>query len=158
MVVDPQLRQDRADRITDGADLGCARLGRGMAVTGGDTVPARPPQTSIVLADHAVSPAIADPVMVAQQVRHLLDRAAWPRVEVRVLPTAAYTSTGIVIPFVLMDFVEADSLVHVGDELADRVVRDVGEVAWFDDQFQQLAKLSQELSDSRAVTTGVRMP
>jgi transcriptional regulator with XRE-family HTH domain len=100
---DPAAGRERVERIVE------ARVARQQRLTGDDAI-----QLVAVVAEGALRQAIGGPEAMRSQLRHLLDRAALPNVELRVVSASAGAHPGLAGPFMIMRFRDDRDLVRVG--------------------------------------------
>jgi len=105
---DPTAGRDQVERIVR------ARMARQRRLTGDDAV-----ELCAVVSEAALRQAIGGADAMHAQLRHLLDRAALPNVELRVVPASAGAHPGLVGPFTIMRFRDAADLVRVATRGGD---------------------------------------
>jgi hypothetical protein len=85
-----------------------ARMARQRRLAGNDVV-----ELCAIVSEAALRQAIGGPDAMRAQLRHLLDRAALPNVELRVVTASAGAHPGLAGPFTIMRFRDAPDLVQV---------------------------------------------
>jgi hypothetical protein len=100
---DPSASRERIERVLH------ARTARQQRLGGDDAI-----ELSAVINEAALRQVIGGPDAMRVQLRHLLDRAALPNVELRVVTATAGAHPGLAGPLTIMRFRDASDLVRVG--------------------------------------------
>ena len=99
---DPSASREHIERVLR------ARMARQLRLAGDDAV-----KLCAIVSEAALRQAIGGPEAMRAQLRHLLDRAALPNVELRVVTASAGAHPGLAGPFTIMRFHDAPDLVRV---------------------------------------------
>jgi hypothetical protein len=99
---DPAAGRERIERV-----LG-TRTARRLRLAGDEAI-----ELCATVSEAALRHVIGGPDAMRAQLRHLLDRAALPNVELRVMPASAGAHPGVAGPFTILRFRDAPDLVLV---------------------------------------------
>lgn len=105
---DPAAGRERVERVVR------ARMARQRRLAGDDAV-----ALCAIVSEAALRHLIGGPDAMRAQLRHLLDRAALPNVELRVVTASTGAHPGVAGPFTIMRFRDAPDLVRVGTRGGD---------------------------------------
>ncbi|HEX3786805.1 MAG TPA: helix-turn-helix transcriptional regulator [Pseudonocardiaceae bacterium] len=108
----------------------------------------RPPMLTVVVTELVLRTAMGGPIVMAGQLRYLLERVSRPCVEVRVLPMASGSHAGTSGPFMIMDFAKVTPIVHVQNELAHHSLAELAEVSAYDRIYSRLLARSLDPDQS----------
>ncbi|SFB33070.1 Transcriptional regulator, contains XRE-family HTH domain [Amycolatopsis marina] len=103
-----------------------ARLGRQSVLT-----KPRPPQYLVILDEAVLRRPVGGGQLMAEQLRHVVNSARRPNIEVRVIPFARGEHAGVDGTFVVMDFAKARSIVYLEHKRSSLFVDDPDEVRVF---------------------------
>ncbi len=110
---DPAASKERLERTV------AARMARQERLTGEDAV-----ELCAVLGESALRPVVGGSETMCAQLRHLLDCAALPAVELRIVPFAAGAHSGFAGPFTILRFRDDRDLAHVITRAGDIYLED----------------------------------
>jgi transcriptional regulator with XRE-family HTH domain len=110
---DPAAGRERIERTL------AARMARQERLAGEDAL-----ELCAVLGEGALRAVVGGPEAMRAQLRHLLDRAALPSVELRVVPFSAGAHPGFAGPFAILRFPDGRDLAHVITRAGDIYVED----------------------------------
>jgi transcriptional regulator with XRE-family HTH domain len=105
---DPDASRERIERVVR------ARIARQSRLAGDDAV-----RLCAIVSEAALRQVIGGPDAMRDQLRHLLDRAALPNVELRVVAVSAGAHAGLAGPFTIMRFRDAPDLARVATRGGD---------------------------------------
>jgi transcriptional regulator with XRE-family HTH domain len=105
---DPDASRERIERIVR------ARIARQRRLAGDDAV-----RLCAIVSEAALRQVIGGPDAMRSQLRHLLDRAALPNVELRVVAVSAGAHAGLAGPFTIMRFQDTPALARVATRGGD---------------------------------------
>lgn len=110
----------------------------------------RPPSFESIITESALRCPVGGPIVMAGQLRWLVERARRPHISIRVLPLALGAHGGMAGPFVIMDFQGVPSVVHLENQTSSLSLDEKPEI----DAYKAVyAKLSQDaLSEEDSVT------
>lgn len=112
-----------------------ARLGRQAILTR-----EHPPALSVIIEEAILTRPTGGPMVMAGQLRHLVERASRPHIEVRVIPHELSSHAGTSGPFVIMDFAAATPIVHLENETTSQSQEDLDEIATYNRIYASLVE------------------
>lgn len=110
---DPAAGRERIERTL------AARMARQQRLSGEDAL-----EVCAVVGEGALRTVVGGPEAMRAQLRHLLDCAALPKVELRVVPFAAGAHPGFAGPFAILRFSDGRALVHIATRAGDIYAED----------------------------------
>jgi transcriptional regulator with XRE-family HTH domain len=96
------------------------------------------PQLNVVIHEAALHQRIGGPGVMRDQLGFLLESSFRSRIDVRVIPTAVGTHPGLNGPFVIMDYAEMPSLIHLENMVASLYLEEESDLATYKLAFKGL--------------------
>jgi transcriptional regulator with XRE-family HTH domain len=115
---DPAASRERTERTL------AARMARQQRLAGDDAL-----EVCAVLGEGALRAVVGGPEAMRLQLRHLLDCAALPTVELRIVPFATGAHPGFAGPFTILRFADGRALAHVVTRAGDIYAEDAEPLA-----------------------------
>ena len=109
--------------------LAAARMTRQAILDRGEPPP---PMLSVIIAEAALRQRVGDAATMRQQLGHLVEAAASPRISVQVMPSSADAHPGMLGPFVVASFDDGPDAAYLDNALTGQVTerrKDVARVA-----------------------------
>ncbi|MFJ6676415.1 helix-turn-helix transcriptional regulator [Actinosynnema sp. NPDC091369] len=124
-----------------------ARVARRMAR---QTILARssPPQVNLIIAEAALRLSVGGREVMARQIHHLIDLSHRPNVSVRVIPADVGPHPGLVGQFVILDFRDDPTVVHVEDRATGLFLGDPAQVESYRLTLKRLTEVALDEQDS----------
>ncbi|CAM4146888.1 helix-turn-helix transcriptional regulator [Kibdelosporangium persicum] len=108
----------------------------------------RPPRYLAIVDEAALSRPIGSPAIMAEQLRHIIDLAALPHIEVRVIPFAHGSHTGLEGGYVTLEFAKDRSIVLLEHKRSSAFIDEPKDVAPFHEATTTLVKAALEPPES----------
>jgi transcriptional regulator with XRE-family HTH domain len=110
----------------------------------------RPPVFESIITESALRCPVGGPIVMAGQLRWLVERARRPHISVRVLPTSIGAHAGMAGPFVIMDFRGVPSVVHLENKTSSLSLDEKPETDAYKKVYDQLNEDALSEEDSVA--------
>lgn len=101
-----------------------------------------PPRLHWILTELGLRQPIGGPKVMSKQIRHLIDLAERPNITINVLPADKAAHPGLLGQFIIMDFAEEPTVVHVEDKTTGLFLDDPDKVAIYKLTAEKLADLA----------------
>jgi transcriptional regulator with XRE-family HTH domain len=102
----------------------------------------KPPQLNLIITEAALRLPIGGPKIMARQIRHLVDLADRSNVSVQVIPAKVVGHAGLLGQFVILEFANDPTLVHVEDRTTGLFLDDPDKVALYRLTVEKLADVA----------------
>jgi hypothetical protein len=106
----------------------------------------RPPVFESIITESALRCPVGGPIVMAGQLRWLVERGKRPHISIQVLPTSIGAHAGMAGPFIIMDFRGVPSIVHLENQTSSLSLEEKPETCSYRMVYEQLNEdaLSQE--------------
>jgi transcriptional regulator with XRE-family HTH domain len=107
-----------------------------------------PPTLSVVLTELVLRTTIGGPIVMAGQLRYLLERTSRSHIELRVLPMSAGSHAGTAGPFMIMDFAKVTPIVHVRSEMSSLSLDEALDITAYNRIYAELISKTLDAEES----------
>lgn len=139
----PLSDQDIDDRVA-------ARIGRQALLRKKDA-----PGLSVVLHEAALRHRVGGPIVMAEQLMYLVEAMKRPNIQVRVIPLGSDGHPGMNGPFVIMDYIDLPSLVHLENKVCSLYLDDQEDVEAYKLAWQGLLEAAFDSARSTELIAGI---
>jgi transcriptional regulator with XRE-family HTH domain len=137
---DPGLTEEEVgDRVA-------ARIARQSLLRG-----ANPPRLDVILHEAALRQRVGGAKVMREQLGYLIEVAARPGITVRVIPARTGAHTGMNGPFVIMDYAELPSIVHLENKVASLYLDEAADVKTYKLAYDGLVEVAHSPERSVAL-------
>lgn len=102
----------------------------------------KPPELHWILTELALRQPIGGPKVMSKQIRHLIDLAERPNMTINVLPATIAAHPGLAGSFIIMEFADDPTVVHVEDKTTGLFLDDPDKVAIYKLTAEKLTELA----------------
>ena len=121
------------------------RMGRKAILTR-----SKPPELHLIMTELGLRQPIGGPKVMARQIRHLIDEAEKPNITINVLPASVAAHPGLLGQFLIMEFADDPTVVHVEAKTTGLFLDDEDKVALYKLTAEKLTDLA--LDEERSLS------
>ncbi|MDT7723514.1 MAG: hypothetical protein QOI21_90 [Actinomycetota bacterium] len=108
----------------------------------------KPPGYLVIIDEAALRRPVGGPEVMAAQIRHIIELAGRPHIELRILPFSAGPHTGLDGTYVLLEFFKARTIVHLEHKRSSLFLDEPQDVAPFHEATDTLLRMALGAGDS----------